>query len=57
MFRRCIVSMRVTEVLFTLQGYWCSRMIAAVAECFSALKSSRKKIPCCVFNKYGYIRI
>ena len=32
-------------------------MIAAVADCFSALKSSRKKSPDCVFNKLGDLPI
>ena len=32
-------------------------MIAAVADCFSALKSSRKKSPNCVSYKYGDLPI
>ena len=32
-------------------------MTAAVADCFSALKSSRKKSPYCVFNKLGDLPI
>ena len=41
-----MVSMSITEVLLMLQD-----MIAAVADCFSALKSSRKKSPDCVSYK------
>ena len=35
-----MVSMSITEVMLMLQD-----MIAAVADCFSALKSSRKNLP------------
>ena len=41
-----MVSMSITEVLLMLKD-----MIAAVADCFSALKSSRKKSPDCVSYK------
>ena len=41
-----MVSMYITEVLLMLQD-----MIAAVTDCFSALKSSHKKFPDCVSYK------
>ena len=47
-----MVSMSITEVMLMLQD-----MIAAVADCFSALKSSRKKPPDCVSYKYGDLPI
>ena len=46
--------MCVTEVLFTLLK---CHMIAAVADCFSALKNFRKKSPDPVFNKLGDLPI
>ena len=49
----------LTEVLFTLQVLLInndSHMAAAIADCFSALKSSRKKSPDCVFNKLVWLR-